>query len=491
MWYSDTTKLFWKTGYRLFHGKFLYFMGGPKNTGQILEGVSDPGLSSSEKSERNFAVPSVSSLIDYSSKSSDIPKLIQPGVLEPVLAALGCHQEREFMLCADGKKVTTGVDSKGGDVNMFSFEDSIIFDDRKDQLEKQINTLKGVSESVYQTSQKDSVSEQEKTELSEKVQNAIQVVGERAKECKELAIRQKMGLVKFKSMAGENWRDSKFVFVISELQASLFQLKELVENSLVTTSAMLESTSILLGTYQNYAKENVVDISYQMNAITLKEPNDDVCEIEPRYLKQRSPIWHLLRKKARITGSPLHSALGLRGLKEQKLHFAKFLEDVNVSESEETQNRMEHGNINEINAVATLVSRVMPVYFPNCHFVEEGCYLIPGKEVEVLGVISPDGSIRIRAPASSGEEDRIISAVEIKCPYPNERKIAVHYSLPEYYVCQVLAEMFALKTDNLIYITYSSESAVFLRVTFDQNLWEMILSHAKSLYDIAVPKKTN
>jgi hypothetical protein len=54
----------------------------------------------------------------------------------------------------------------------------------------------------------------------------------------------------------------------------------------------------------------------------------------------------------------------------------------------------------------------------------------------------------------------------------------------------VLAEMIPLKTDNLIYITYSSESAVFLRVIFDQNLWEMILSHAKSLYDITAERQT-
>lgn len=48
MWYWDTTKRFWKTGYRLYHGNILYYMSGPKNTGQILEGVADPGLSSSE-----------------------------------------------------------------------------------------------------------------------------------------------------------------------------------------------------------------------------------------------------------------------------------------------------------------------------------------------------------------------------------------------------------------------------------------------------------
>ena len=31
MRYSEISKLFWKTGYRLFHAKFLNFIGGPKN----------------------------------------------------------------------------------------------------------------------------------------------------------------------------------------------------------------------------------------------------------------------------------------------------------------------------------------------------------------------------------------------------------------------------------------------------------------------------
>jgi hypothetical protein len=57
------------------------------------------------------------------------------------------------------------------------------------------------------------------------------------------------------------------------------------------------------------------------------------------------------------------------------------------------QKNMEHGTKNEINAVATLVERVMPSYFPNiiCH--EEGCKALVGTISPVL-VASPDGSGR-------------------------------------------------------------------------------------------------
>lgn len=39
MRYSNEVKRFWMTGFRLFHGRFLRFMGGPKNAGQLIKGV--------------------------------------------------------------------------------------------------------------------------------------------------------------------------------------------------------------------------------------------------------------------------------------------------------------------------------------------------------------------------------------------------------------------------------------------------------------------
>ena len=43
MRYSEQVKLFWRTGLRLFDGRFLRFMGGPKNKGNILCSESSQG----------------------------------------------------------------------------------------------------------------------------------------------------------------------------------------------------------------------------------------------------------------------------------------------------------------------------------------------------------------------------------------------------------------------------------------------------------------
>ena len=57
MTYSENVKLFWETGGRLFHSKFMNFMGGPKNHGQIVDGTADKGFLNPLVSKINFAVP--------------------------------------------------------------------------------------------------------------------------------------------------------------------------------------------------------------------------------------------------------------------------------------------------------------------------------------------------------------------------------------------------------------------------------------------------
>lgn len=88
---------------------------------------------------------------------------------------------------------------------------------------------------------------------------------------------------------------------------------------------------------------------------------------------------------------------------------------------------------------------------------------------------SPNG-----APVSIG---KTVAAIEIKCPFPSENKMPVHYSLPPYYVCQCLAEMVILETNTLIYVSYSKQSATFFNVQFDSELWDMLMVKTSHLYD--------
>lgn len=62
-------------------------------------------------------------------------------------------------------------------------------------------------------------------------------------------------------------------------------------------------------------------------------------------------------KKYRITGSTLYNGLGLRSLKDQIAHFNKVIHGIDIIFSEEEKKRMEHGTINEENAVCTLTGK--------------------------------------------------------------------------------------------------------------------------------------
>jgi hypothetical protein len=188
----------------------------------------------------------------------------------------------------------------------------------------------------------------------------------------------------------------------------------------------------------------------QANYVHLSESvNDDT---DYRFIKQKTDAWFEVRKQAVVTGSTLNAAIGLDSLKKQLEHFDMVAYGKEKPEfSKAVKVRLQHGVDNEPKAVATLVSKVLPMFYPDLIFYDEGCYKKDIKENKSI-VVSPDGSCR-------DQSDRPIFAVEIKCPAPRSDisfKTRLHYSLPKYYVPQVLSEMYALNVDKLLYVCFTS-----------------------------------
>lgn len=46
-------------------------------------------------------------------------------------------------------------------------------------------------------------------------------------------------------------------------------------------------------------------------------------------------------------------------------------------------------------------------------------------------VISPDGSLRESDMERTADIGKVIAAVEVKCPYPKDNKVTLHYRLPQ------------------------------------------------------------
>ena len=101
-----------------------------------------------------------------------------------------------------------------------------------------------------------------------------------------------------------------------------------------------------------------------------------------QYVKQRSDEWFKICKLACITGSTLHSGLGLETLTKQKEHHyihvrGRILPPI----PENIQKLLDHSTNNEVNAIATLISTVVPAYLPACYtFYELGPAFVHSEE---------------------------------------------------------------------------------------------------------------
>lgn len=94
-----------------------------------------------------------------------------------------------------------------------------------------------------------------------------------------------------------------------------------------------------------------------------------------------------------------NKALGLETLKQQQLHYLKVTSRAETehqveSFSDQQLQNMEYGTKHEIDAIATMVGRVMPALFPNIEYFEEGCIRMALNENPSFFVTSPDGSFR-------------------------------------------------------------------------------------------------
>lgn len=116
-WYSENnssqmkcdiseTVQFWRNGHKLFHGRFLRFMSGPKNQGQILQGVTYRGVYDLRESRINFVVPSNQVLKKLNPFQKED---LMPGIIETKLETLSMQNEgKTFRIAVDAKKNSKG-----------------------------------------------------------------------------------------------------------------------------------------------------------------------------------------------------------------------------------------------------------------------------------------------------------------------------------------------------------------------------------------------
>ena len=422
MFYSEQCMQFWKVLYKLFHGKALRFMMGVKSCGQILDKSSSKGRFDPQNTDINFAVPDIKTVNNFEYTDINIPKQTQPGLI--VQAIDMKPKDNSYVLSVDGKKLAPGLTKESGDIDLFGHEIEESLNDLKLRLKTEIDFMVSTRDNW------ESLSADDKCDALQKV---IHIVSIRIKDLRMLLMKQKLALSKFEKEAGDDWRNSRYVYAISSIQAQIYQVRNVVRQLLDVNNEVLSLGASVRNTSHSFVSGTHIDCFTQDNWITLKEPNQLPVEVksEGRFIKQRSTEWFDLRAGYKVTGSSLYGALGLDLLKNQQAHFDKVINGRKETDEipEDVRKRMEHGTTSEIHAVATLASKVLPFYFPYMKYIEEGVHLVYDNDLPYI-IVSPDGSLGYVDIHSTNQPTPLIGC-EFKCPVPADYKTPVHYEIPK------------------------------------------------------------
>ena len=207
-----------------------------------------------------------------------------------------------------------------------------------------------------------------------------------------------------------------------------------------------------------------------------------------QYIKQRTTECFKIRKNTRVTGSTLNKALGLDTLLKQKeRHYVFVRGRQEPPVSRELQKMFDHGTRNKINAIATLVSTIVPAYLPACFaFYEVGPCFISGESRKNILEVSADGILQCAFGENCPNADihgprRIV--VEIKSPVPQQNvPETIYYEVPTRYVPQIQAELKAYDCSELWLVCSTAVSASVIVVNYDNILWESIFKIVEELY---------
>ena len=71
------------------------------------------------------------------------------------------------------------------------------------------------------------------------VRQIVQLTSNRIKDLRILFQKQKMALKKFQKEAGEDWRNTRYVYAISSVQAMIYQIQVIVKRLLSLNNSLL------------------------------------------------------------------------------------------------------------------------------------------------------------------------------------------------------------------------------------------------------------
>jgi len=472
----EDTRQFWEVGYRLFKGKFIRFVTGSRNFGQIVDGSTERGFCTPQKAKINFPVPSVKTL----THNKLVP--IYPGIIIDTIEHIAKYLPSNIIkIGIDGEKIARDKGKQMGDVNCWGHEPAPTLHEKQQRLEDEKvfiqETKTNVEKCDHTGTGTDKLTTTTKVYLLQKLKSIVTVVSKRIKDLRDVSLKLNFGIQKFVKL-GEvtgDWRKSKYAPVVSSLKVGKYDIDQAIGKGLTLVNELGHISSTLNGAQNHYSKSGDVDMTHQLNYHQLYQNYQTQ---DSRYVKQRTDQWFTFRSEALVTGSTCNNALGLGRLKQQQSHYDKVVlgKPENRVFTEEQKQNMEYGTLHEIDGIATVVGRILPAFYPNVEYFEEGCVRMSLDDQQSFFVVSPDGSLK----KTNGE---IAMMYENKCKTQNNFSANVYYNIPKYYIPQLLCEMKAYECDLLFFTCWSEKSTTLFEVTFDDNIWASI---SGELHDVFV-----
>ena len=502
------TRKFWYLSHLLFQGRLQRFMSGYKNMGSVKSGKEEPGYYAPSETRINFAVPNDMTMLMPS--EIQVPEVNGPGKFSEMISALS-NKDCTYILTFDGKKLAPGLTKDSGDVDLLGHETGPTLQARQEEI---VTKLADVSElrDIMMKSQREMdesincMLASDKTEMTRLLKNVHKTLSLTVKDLRQF-ISKKMHMLDSFKIRNEKGDGKKYDYVIDSIKTLLYRSQSVVKNAMVAIDDICKSIALLQGSSTSFATSSSVSLEKLNNFVSLNEPEtvasalelQDTKDVPPPLVKQRTPEWHVIRKQACVTGSSAYYCLGLESLKRQKEAISKLLTDHVENDDKHEKERseaLEHGIKNEINALATLSSKVLPVYYPDLTYFEEGCYLFK-EEGDTIIEVSPDGSVRPITDIDCEDEDEMIRssartkfAVEVKCPHPSYKyAVPVYYSLPEKYVCQIMSEMKLLECQEALLVSWSPESTTVFCLKFSDTFFEAMSKEIKTVFLNGTPKQ--
>ena len=315
-------------------------------------------------------------------------------------------------------------------MDLLGFEEGLSLQDRQNELTETLKEIQTLLVEISDQSQDENVKDLDesiKYKILQTLKHAHTKLSQLAQEIRELRRKKEFAKSKFIERGGEDCRNGKFIYVISALHAHLYDIDCFLNKYMETLMELIRCIADINDTETEFALSEEINLNEKENYVPLP---DDTDSHNPHFVKQRSEEWHRIRREALITGSTIYKALGLDTLKAQKEHFDSVMCGVSEKQpSDEQLKNMKYGTDNEINAIATVTGRILPIVYPKMKYFEEGCLLVELNDSPFL-IVSPDGSIGYVDETNSRQ---IFSGLEIKCPVRQ-----LHSEIPFRYYLQCL-----------------------------------------------------